>query len=59
MERAIEIALANPVDFEYAIDKEVRVKDAALFVHLVIDTLPCSGTNFPRQKDSLQPAGQK
>ena len=23
VERAIEIALANPVDFEYAIDKEV------------------------------------
>ena len=26
---------------------------------LVIDTLPCPGTNFPRQKDSLQPARQK
>ena len=24
VERAIEIALANPIDFEYAIDKEVR-----------------------------------
>ena len=23
VERAIEIALANPIDFEYAIDKEV------------------------------------
>ena len=25
MKRAIEIALANPIDFEYAIDKEVRI----------------------------------
>ena len=24
VEKAIEIALANPIDFEYAIDKEVR-----------------------------------
>ena len=59
MERAIEIALANPVDFEYAIDKEVRVEDGALFAPEVFDTVPCPGTNLPRQKDSLQPAGQK
>ena len=28
-------------------------------IFIVFDTLPCPGTNFPRQKDSLQPARQK
>ena len=62
MERAIEIALANPIDFEYAIDKEVS-KDffgTTEFYHVYVftfDTFQCLGPHIPWQKNLVQPLG--
>ena len=69
VEKAIEIALANPIDFEYAIDKEVREDyilqkmgfPVSLSMHQCtlhsIYTFLFAGPHIPRQKNPVQSFG--